>query len=83
MTDSISSVLLSQLSERIDSEMGLHFPEDRLHDLERKIRHAALDFGFDDAESHNVGATVSNISRMNKISCNETQIRRTIPTAHR
>ena len=38
MTTHLSSELFLQLSERIESAMGLHFPPDRFYDLDRKIR---------------------------------------------
>lgn len=40
--------LLSGLSELISSLIGLHFPADRLSDLERGLRSAAPDLGFSD-----------------------------------
>jgi chemotaxis protein methyltransferase CheR len=46
----VSDVLLSQLSEFVTAYMGLHFPKERRHDLERGICSAAGEFGFDDVE---------------------------------
>lgn len=51
MTESISNISLSRLSELISSHMGLHFPTDRWPDIQRGIRSAAREFGFNDAES--------------------------------
>jgi chemotaxis protein methyltransferase CheR len=50
MTTAISSSMLSQLSEFIAREMGLHFPTGRWADLERGIRSAAREFDFEDVE---------------------------------
>ena len=41
----------ARLSEYIENRMGLHFPPERLADLERGIRAAAVDFGFKTVES--------------------------------
>ncbi|RNC73321.1 MAG: chemotaxis protein CheR [Desulfuromonadales bacterium] len=49
MTHHISDHLLSRLSEFVSSQMGLHFPEKRWRDLERRTIHAAREFGFNDA----------------------------------
>jgi chemotaxis protein methyltransferase CheR len=43
--------LLSQLSDFLESQMGLHFPEERWRDLESGVAAAARDFGLRDAES--------------------------------
>jgi len=51
MTESISNISLSRLSELISSHMGLHLPTDRWPDIQRGIRSAAREFGFNDAES--------------------------------
>ncbi|HUU30037.1 MAG TPA: CheR family methyltransferase [archaeon] len=51
MTESISNISLSRLSELISSHMGLHFPTDRWPDIQRGIRSAAPEFGFNDAGS--------------------------------
>ncbi len=47
MNQGISESLLSQLSEIITVHVGLHFPRERWHDLERGISGAAKEFGFD------------------------------------
>jgi chemotaxis protein methyltransferase CheR len=47
----LSPLLLSCLSTFIENSMGLHFPEERIRDLERGIYTAMRDFGFEDAES--------------------------------
>ncbi len=51
MATSIPAALLSQLSEFVATQMGLHFPKERWRDLERGIRSAAREFDFKDAES--------------------------------
>ncbi len=51
MTRGLSDQLLSQLSECVTSQLGLHFPRARWRDLERGIRSAAREFGTPDAES--------------------------------
>jgi chemotaxis protein methyltransferase CheR len=51
MRDGISEILLSQLSDVIAVNVGLHFPRERWYDLERGISSAAKDFGFKNIES--------------------------------
>ena len=51
MTRGLSDQLLSQVSECVTSQLGLHFPRARWRDLERGIRSAAREFGTPDAES--------------------------------
>lgn len=51
MTNGVSDLLLSQLSEVLAARMGLHFPKDRWRDLERGVVSAAEEFHFNDAES--------------------------------
>ncbi len=51
MSHNISDVLLSQASEFVASQVGLHFPKGRWPDLERGILSAVQEFGFKDAES--------------------------------
>lgn len=48
---SIPAPLLSQVSEVIADHLGLCFPKERWHDLERGIEHVARHLGFADAES--------------------------------
>jgi len=43
-------LLLIRLSGFVTDRLGLHFPQHRWHDLERRISHAAVDFGFDNAK---------------------------------
>ncbi len=50
MITSISALLLSQLSEFVAAQMGLHFPRERWRDLERGIGSAAREFDFKDAQ---------------------------------
>jgi chemotaxis protein methyltransferase CheR len=45
---SISSLLLEQLGRFVESRLGLHLPKSQSADLERGIRSAADEFGFDD-----------------------------------
>lgn len=47
----IPNETLSSLSEFIESQMGLHFPEDRWPDLMRGIESAASGFGYNDLPS--------------------------------
>lgn len=51
MTESLSKTLLSQLSQFVAEQMGLHFPKERFRDLERGIGAATREFGFKDTES--------------------------------
>ncbi|MCG3210447.1 MAG: hypothetical protein FOGNACKC_04078 [Anaerolineae bacterium] len=51
MTGLISPALLMQISQFVNSQMGLHFPQKRWPDLARGLARAAGDFGFDDAEA--------------------------------
>jgi chemotaxis protein methyltransferase CheR len=51
MRPTLSSSLLSQLSEFVGTQTGLNFPQERWGDLERGIVSAAPDFNFSDRES--------------------------------
>ena len=51
MRPTLSSSLLSRLSEFVGTQTGLHFPQERWDDLERGIAAAAPDFNFSDRES--------------------------------
>ncbi len=51
MRPTLSSPLLSQLSEFVATQTGLYFPQERWGDLERGIAAAAPDFNFPDGES--------------------------------
>lgn len=51
MRPTLSSSLLSRLSELVAEQTGLNFPEERWGDLERGIAAAAPDFNFPDRES--------------------------------
>ncbi len=51
MAQEISRDLIARLSELIQTKIGLYFPEERWHDLERGVRAAALELGFEDTES--------------------------------
>lgn len=48
MTQTLPDTLLSQLSEFVAARMGLRFPKERWRDLERGIRSAAPELGFED-----------------------------------
>ena len=47
----LPDALLSQLSDFLESQMGLHFPKERWRDLEGGVVAAARDFDLRDAES--------------------------------
>ncbi len=51
MSPGLSKPLLSQLSQSIADQTGLHFPPERWADLERGIRAAAIKLGHGDLES--------------------------------
>ncbi len=51
MANNISDIRLSQLSQFVAAQMGLHFPRERWRDLERGIGFAAREFDFRDVES--------------------------------
>lgn len=51
LPNTLPDSLLSQLSDFLESQMGLHFPEERWRDLEGGVAAAARDFGLRDAES--------------------------------
>jgi len=51
MASNISRELFAGLSKLIQTRIGLYFPEERWHDLERGVRAAALELGFEDAVS--------------------------------
>jgi chemotaxis protein methyltransferase CheR len=51
MTQPISKQILSELSEIVANQIGLHFPRERWPDLERGVRAAARQLGEPDAES--------------------------------
>ncbi|MBI5656203.1 MAG: chemotaxis protein CheR [Geobacter sp.] len=44
-------LLLSRLSGFVADRLGLHFPQQRWHDLERRINQAVADFGFGNAKT--------------------------------
>lgn len=47
----LPDALLSQLSELLESRMGLHFPRERWRDMERGLAAAAHESGYADAEA--------------------------------
>src|SRR5512138_1766052 len=51
MKQCISPRQLSTLSDLITRKLGIHFPQKRWNDLERRIQQAVVDFGFDDVDS--------------------------------
>lgn len=46
----VPPLLLTRLSRFVETRMGLHFPSERLYDLERGMRSAIGEFGFDSVE---------------------------------
>src|SRR5574339_444671 len=57
------SSLLTQLSGFVETRLGLHFPPERLGDLERGIGSAAAEFGFNTIASCIEWLLSSNLSR--------------------
>jgi len=51
MNYTISESLLSRFSEFVAAQIGMHFPRQRWSDLQRGIRAALKDFGFQDEEA--------------------------------
>lgn len=51
MSQRISEMLFSQLTDFVAAQMGLHFPRERWRDLERGIGFAAREFHFEDLDS--------------------------------
>jgi chemotaxis protein methyltransferase CheR len=51
MTETLPTALLSSLSDFLAAQMGLLFPPNRSIDLERGIRAAAKQFGFNDVQA--------------------------------
>ncbi|MBI9076665.1 MAG: hypothetical protein JEZ02_14760 [Desulfatibacillum sp.] len=51
MAQNIENNLFARLSELIQKKIGLFFPKERWHDLERGVRAAALELGFEDTTS--------------------------------
>ncbi len=51
MTQHLSAYLLAQLSTLINTQVGLHFPQERWQDLERGIKSATQEFGFKGIEA--------------------------------
>lgn len=47
-THTLPDVVLGRLSEFVAARLGLHFPQDRWFDLERAVRGASQECGFDD-----------------------------------
>ncbi len=50
MTHTLDAALLQAVSVAIEAQLGLHYPPDRWGDLERGLRGAALDLGFESVE---------------------------------
>ncbi|MGC1404833.1 MAG: CheR family methyltransferase [Thermodesulfobacteriota bacterium] len=50
--DRLPEILLAQAGEFISGSMGLYFPKGRRRELERGLRSAAPDFGFEDPEAY-------------------------------
>jgi chemotaxis protein methyltransferase CheR len=51
MHEGLPERLLSQLSERVAQQMGLHFPRERLSELEAGVRSAARELGIADVSA--------------------------------
>jgi chemotaxis protein methyltransferase CheR len=51
MSRQISDPQLFRLSEYVTGWLGLHFPKKRWSDLERNIRHASQELGFEDTDA--------------------------------
>src|SRR5688572_26847622 len=49
MPERIPEPLLSRFSEFVTGRMGLHFPREKWNDLERSIKPAASELGFDNS----------------------------------
>ncbi len=50
MTSTLDPTLLAAVSEAIEAQLGLHFPPERWSDLERGLKGAATDLGFESME---------------------------------
>ncbi len=48
----LSDLLLSRLSDFLSSQVGLHFPKDRWHDLERGLTAASIESGYPEVEAY-------------------------------
>ena len=64
MSGKISKELLGLISDYIAQRTGLHFPEERMSDLERGLGYAARDFGFEDAEACSRWLLLSPLTKM-------------------
>ena len=51
MTHPIETGLLAAVSQAVEAQLGLHYPPERWPDLERGLRGAAVELGFDDVEA--------------------------------
>jgi chemotaxis protein methyltransferase CheR len=63
MKSTLPDDLLAQFGEFVAARTALHFPSSRWHDMERKARSAAKEFGFADAEAFVRWAVSSSLSR--------------------
>jgi len=63
MVSAVSEALLEQFSRFIAERIGLHFPRERLGDLERSISRTAKELGFRDTEAFIQQALSSTLSR--------------------
>jgi chemotaxis protein methyltransferase CheR len=50
MTSALDPELLSAVSQSVEAQLGLHYPPERWGDLERGLRGAAMDLGFESME---------------------------------
>ncbi len=62
MTTRVLEPLMAELSELVTKRMGLTFPPERWRDLERGIRSAAQELGFQDYDSCMEGLLASSLS---------------------
>ena len=50
MSSTLDAGLLASVSQAVEAQLGLHYPPERWPDLERGLRGAAAELGFDSAE---------------------------------
>lgn len=63
MSPALTTTLLTQVSERLASRIGLHFPPERWSDLQRGLSAAAGALGFADAETCALGLLSAPLER--------------------
>jgi chemotaxis protein methyltransferase CheR len=67
MTAKISETLLSELSDFIGSRLGLNFPRERWHDLERGVRAASRECAVRDDVERFIGRMLSSALTQNEL----------------